>query len=61
MLSIAVWSFAAGGEFAVGIGIVAIFFHCLVDYPIQRPPLGGLFFVLLGALAAHVNESDSSL
>ena len=58
MLSIAVWSVRPAVNSLWGIGVVAVFLHCMVDYPVQRPALGGLFFVLLGALAAHVNESD---
>ena len=38
--------------------MVSIFLHCLVDYPIQRPALGGLFFVLLGVLAAYEKTLD---
>ena len=56
-LSIAIWSLRPAANSLWGIGIVAIFLHCLVDYPIQRPALGGFFFVLLGALAAQANES----
>ena len=40
------------------IGVVSVFLHCLVDYPIQRPALGGLFFVLLGVLAANEKNLD---
>jgi O-antigen ligase len=58
MLSIAVWSVRPAVDSLWAIGILAVFLHCLVDYPIQRPALGGLFFVLLGALAAHANESE---
>ncbi len=59
MLSIAIWSVRPAVNSLWGVGIVAIFLHCLVDYPIQRPALGGFFFVLLGALAAQANESVS--
>jgi O-antigen ligase len=53
LLSIAVWSVRPAARSLWGVGVVSVFLHCLVDYPIQRPALGGLFFVLLGALAAH--------
>jgi hypothetical protein len=36
-----------------GIGLVSVWVHCLVDYPLQqRPAIGAWFFVLLGVLAA---------
>jgi O-antigen ligase len=34
-----------------GMGIAAVFVHCLVDYPIQRPPVALIFFALIGAVA----------
>jgi len=58
LLSIAIWSIRPAVNSLWGIGIVVIFLHCLVDYPIQRPALGGLFFVLLGALAAHASGAS---
>ena len=33
-----------------GIGVIATFLHCWVDYPIERTGLATLFFVLLAAL-----------
>lgn len=36
-----------------GVGLLAVFVHCLVDYPMQqRPALAAFFFALLGILAA---------
>jgi hypothetical protein len=36
-----------------GIGLLSVWVHCLVEYPLQqRPGIGAWFFVLLGALAA---------
>ena len=58
LLSIAVWSVRPAARSLWGIGVVSVFLHCLVDYPIQRPALGGLFFVLLGVLAAHEKSLD---
>lgn len=41
-----------------GIGLVSVWVHCLVEYPLQqRPGLGAWFFVLLGMLAASRNRS----
>ncbi|MGA2737149.1 MAG: O-antigen ligase family protein [Bryobacteraceae bacterium] len=37
-----------------GVGLIAVWVHCAVDYPFQqRPGLGAWFFVLLGALASE--------
>ena len=58
MLGIAIWSVRAAARSLWGVGIVAVFVHCLVDYPIQRPALSGFFFVLLGVLAAHEKNLD---
>ena len=58
LLSIAVWSVRPAAHSLWGVGVVSVFLHCLVDYPIQRPALGGLFFVLLGVLAAHEKNLD---
>ena len=33
-----------------GIGVLAVFVHCLVDYPLQRPALAGFFFVFLAVM-----------
>ena len=36
-----------------GLGVIAVFLHCFVDYPMQeRPALVGWFFALSGAVAA---------
>jgi O-antigen ligase len=36
-----------------GLGVIAVFLHCCVDYPMQqRPALAGWFFALAGAVAA---------
>lgn len=36
-----------------GLGVIAVFLHCFVDYPMQqRPALMGWFFALAGAAAA---------
>jgi O-antigen ligase len=58
LLSIAVWSIRPAAHSLWGVGVVSVFLHCLVDYPIQRPALGGPFFVLLGVLAADEKKLD---
>ena len=36
-----------------GIGLLSVWLHCMIDYPLQqRPGLGAWFFVLLGILAS---------
>jgi O-antigen ligase len=34
------------------LGIAAVFLHCLVDYPLQKPALEVVFFTLLGTMAS---------
>jgi len=37
-----------------GLGLLVVFVHCALDYPMQqRPALAAFFFALCGALAAH--------
>jgi O-antigen ligase len=50
-----------------GIGLVSVWVHCLVEYPLQqRPGIGAWFFVLLGVVAAsrrrsHTGESPARI
>ena len=54
MLAIAVWAVRPAVRSLWGIGMLAVFAHCLVDYPMQqRPALATFFFVLLGTLPAE--------
>jgi hypothetical protein len=43
-----------------GIGVVAVFLHSLVDYPLQRPALAGFFFVFL-AVMESARELEKNL
>jgi O-antigen ligase/polysaccharide polymerase Wzy-like membrane protein len=44
-----------------GIGLVSVWVHCIVDYPLQqRPGIGAWFFVLLGVLAAGCGRAGFS-
>jgi O-antigen ligase len=53
MLSIAIWSLRPAARVIWGLGIVAVFLHCLIDYPFQqRPALAAFFFAWLGVVAA---------
>jgi O-antigen ligase len=41
-----------------GLGVPAVFIHCLVDYPTRDPAVAAIFFMFTGALigAPHINE-----
>jgi hypothetical protein len=53
LLSIAIWTIPAAFRTVWGIGIVAVFIHGIVDFPLQKPVLELWLFTLLGALAAE--------
>jgi len=53
LLSLVVMVFPAAVRSLWGVGLVSVWLHCLVDYPLaQRPGFGAWFFVLLGVLAS---------
>jgi len=53
MLAIAGWSVGPALRSLWGVGILSVWLHALIDYPMQqRPALAAFFFALLGALAA---------
>jgi len=40
-----------------GVGLLAVFVHCWIDYPMQqRPALAAFFFALLGIAMASGNR-----
>jgi O-antigen ligase len=51
--SLAVWAVRPAIRSIWGIGLLSVFLHALVDYPMQRLGLALWVFVLLGALAAE--------
>jgi len=52
MLALVVLAFPAAVRSSWGVGLLSVWVHCLVEYPLQqRPVLGAWFFVLLGLLA----------
>lgn len=55
MLAVAVWGVPAACKTVWGVGLVAVFLHSLVDFPLQKPVLELWMFALLGALAAATN------
>jgi O-antigen ligase len=51
MLAIAISSVRPALRSLWGIGLLAVFLHCLLDYPMQqRPALAAFFFAMLGLL-----------
>jgi O-antigen ligase len=53
MLAIAAWSVGPALRSLWGVGILSVWLHALIDYPMQqRPALAAFFFTLLGTLAA---------
>ena len=43
-----------------GVGLVAVFVHSMVDYPLQKPVLDLWMFTLLGTLAAETGRSSQA-
>jgi O-antigen ligase len=52
LLVVAGWSIGPAVRSVWGIGVLSVFLHALVDYPMQRLGLAAWVFVMLGALAA---------
>jgi len=51
MLAVAVWSVRPAIRSIWGVGLLAVFVHGLVDYPMQQSPaLAAFFFAMLGTL-----------
>ena len=53
LLSVAVWSISKALKNPWGIGIVAVFTHSVIDFPLQDPLIAIWLFGLLGAMAAR--------
>ena len=60
LLSVFLWSARKSIHFPWGIGVVAVFLHSLVDYPLAKPSLAAWVFVLLGVLAASAQDGRKS-
>jgi len=44
-----------------GIGMLAVFVHCLMDYPMQqRPALAAFFFAMMGCVVGSRSDSPRS-
>jgi O-antigen ligase len=52
LFAIAIWTVRPAIRSLWGVGMIAVFVHCAVDYPMQqRPALAAFFFAMLGVLA----------
>jgi O-antigen ligase len=61
LLSLVVMAVPAALHSVWGIGLLSVWVHCLVEYPLQqRPAIGAWFFVLLGVLAASRSRGAGS-
>ncbi len=60
LASVAVWAVRPAVRSLWGIGLLSVFLHALVDYPMQRLGLAAWLFVMLGALAAQEGERRRS-
>lgn len=61
LASMAIWAVRPAIRSIWGIGLLSVFLHALVDYPMQRLGLALWVFVLLGALAAEAGERRNAL
>ena len=60
LASVAAWAVRPAIRSLWGIGLLSVFLHALVDYPMQRLGLAAWIFVMLGALAAQERERRRS-
>jgi hypothetical protein len=56
LVSIAMWSLPKAFKTVWGMGLIAVFVHSAVDYPLQKPVLGLWLFALLGVLGAETRR-----
>ena len=59
MLWLAVWAVPRALRSGWGAGVVAVFIHSFVDYPIQRMSVALLMFFMLAALSSVSRTADS--
>ncbi len=58
LLGIAIWMVRPAIRSLWGVGMIAVFVHCTLDYPMQqRPALAVFFFAMLGVLAGQRDGS----
>ncbi len=56
LASVALWSVRPAFRSIWGLGLLSVFLHAFVDYPMQRLGLAAWVFVLLGTLAAEERD-----
>ena len=61
LASAAVWAVRPALRSIWGLGLLSVFLHALVDYPMQRLGLAVWVSVLLGALAAEERQRRSTV
>jgi O-antigen ligase len=58
LLWIVVWTVPRALRSGWGVGLIAIFVHCVVDYPIQRIPVALVMFIMLAAVASASRTAE---
>lgn len=54
MFAIALWTVRPAVRALWGVGILAVFLHCAIDYPMQqRPALAAFFFSIIGTIVSE--------
>jgi O-antigen ligase len=56
LASVALWAVRPAFRSIWGLGLISVFLHALVDYPMQRLGLAAWVFVMLGTLAAEERD-----
>ena len=57
-LAVALWSIRAAYRTVWGLGVVAVFLHCIVDYPFSRPPLAAWPIAMIALMAATEAKNE---
>ena len=60
VLVLAIWGALRVRQCIWGLGVVSIFLHSLVDFPLQKPALALSVFVLLGAMSTREESARGS-
>jgi O-antigen ligase len=58
MLAIIVWATPRALRSGWGAGVVAIFVHCTVDYPMERIPVALVMFIMMAAIAGSSGTNE---
>ena len=60
LVSIAIWCLPKAFKTVWGVGLIAVFVHSGVDYPLQKPVLDLWLFALIGVLAAETRSRSQT-